>query len=50
MDIKVGQIILEVSSITIKVAKKIAYSAIGKLPVNSEFIFKNNGYDSSIKN
>lgn len=44
MDLKVGQILLEISAITIKVAKKIVTSAIGKLPVNSEFIFKKMNY------
>jgi len=41
MDVKLGQIILEISAITIKVAKKIVSSSLGKLPMNSEIIFKN---------
>lgn len=44
MDLKVGQILLEISAITIKVAKKIVMSALGKLPVNSEFVFKKMNY------
>jgi large subunit ribosomal protein L16 len=40
MDLKVGQIILEISAVSIKVAKKIIISAKGKLPINSEFVFK----------
>jgi len=44
MDLKVGQIILEISAITIKIAKKIVLSAMGKLPVNSEFVFKKMNY------
>jgi large subunit ribosomal protein L16 len=45
MDVKVGQIILEISAITIKIAKKILVTAAGKLPVKSEFVFKKLNYD-----
>jgi large subunit ribosomal protein L16 len=44
MDVKLGQIILEISAITLKIAKKIVLTSIGKLPINSEFIFKKNIY------
>jgi large subunit ribosomal protein L16 len=47
MDVKVGQIILEISAITIKIAKKILVSVAGKLPVKSEFIFKNFNYNAT---
>jgi ribosomal protein L16/L10AE len=40
MDIKVGQILLEISAITIKIARKILVTIAGKLPIKSEFIFK----------
>jgi ribosomal protein L16/L10AE len=45
MDVKVGQMILEISAITIKVAKKILVTASGKLPVKSEFVFKKLNYN-----
>jgi ribosomal protein L16/L10AE len=44
MDVKLGQVILEISAITIKVAKKIVVSSLGKLPMNSEVIFKTINY------
>jgi ribosomal protein L16/L10AE len=44
MDIKLGQVILEISAITIKVAKKIVLGSLGKLPMNSEVIFKTINY------
>lgn len=44
MDVKLGQVILEISAITIKVAKKIVLSSLGKLPMNSEVIFKTINY------
>ena len=46
MDLKVGQTILEISAITIKIAKKIVNIASQKLPVNYEFIFKKINYVS----
>jgi ribosomal protein L16 len=45
MDVKLGQIILEISAITIKIAKKILVTAAGKLPIKSEFIFKKFNYN-----
>jgi hypothetical protein len=47
MDIKVGQIILEISAITIKILKKLIFSVAGKLPMKSEFVFKKLNYDIS---
>jgi ribosomal protein L16/L10AE len=44
MDVKLGQVILEISAITIKLAKEIVSSSIGKLPMNSEVIFKEINY------
>lgn len=44
MDIKVGQIILEISAITLKIAKRIVTVASGKLPIKSEFVFKKINY------
>ena len=50
MDIKVGQIILEISAITIKIAKKILVTVAGKLPIKSEFVFKKLNYNNVTKN
>jgi large subunit ribosomal protein L16 len=47
MDIKLGQIILEISAITIKIAKKILVTAAGKLPIKSEFVFKKFNYNGT---
>jgi large subunit ribosomal protein L16 len=44
MDVKLGQVILEISAITIKVAKNIVLSSLGKLPMNSEVIYKTINY------
>jgi large subunit ribosomal protein L16 len=45
MDVKVGQVILEISAITIKIAKKILVTTSTKLPVKSEFVFKKFNYN-----
>jgi ribosomal protein L16/L10AE len=45
MDVKVGQMVLEISAITIKIAKKILITAAGKLPIKSEFVFKKLNYN-----
>lgn len=50
MDVKVGQIILEISAITIKIAKKILVTVAGKLPIKSEFVFKKLNYNNVTKN
>lgn len=48
MDLKVGQIILEISAITLKIAKKIAKISEKKLPIKSEFIFKKINFNANV--
>lgn len=47
MDVKVGQIILEISAVTLKIAKKIIVVASGKLPIKSEFVLKKLNYNGT---
>jgi large subunit ribosomal protein L16 len=48
MDVKLGQIILEISAITIKIAKKVVLNSLEKLPIKAEFVFKKINYNAKI--